>query len=427
MPHSSHPQIIGGYRLLRVIGAGSRAEVFIAHPVVDLPHAVPVVMKIYGPAVTDESVYLEVESLSRAAGEHVVRVIDVASTLEGAPVLILSRHAASSLARVLVDRATLEAGEAITILAPIASALARLHSAGVAHGSLGPGSVLFDAAGAPTLACFGRASIFTPHLPVARIETEPAVLADVVAFGVLAATVLDRANATELAQSARTEAAPGAWLVEFAERLFELAQPLPVDLRPRQLDGAVLPSRVIETSRAITENVADIAPQTPTWRERVVNALRRVRRPVWITAGASLAALLLAVVALPRAEPEAAQPVHAATPESVSVREGPVDGDDPIAAARVLLETRERCIRDLDELCFGDVDQRNSAALDEDRALVRSIVDGGAATLPSLQDLELVQRLGDSALISLGADSEPASVLLVKGEAGWRIRDYLEE
>jgi hypothetical protein len=24
------------------------------------------------------------------------------------------------------------------------------------------------------------------------------------------------------------------------------------------------------------------------------------------------------------------------------------------------------------------------------------------------------------------ADSEPASVLLMKGEAGWRIRDYLE-
>jgi len=47
--------------------------------------------------------------------------------------------------------------------------------------------------------------------------------------------------------------------------------------------------------------------------------------------------------------------------------------------------------------------------------------------LPNPPAVELVQRLGDSALVFLGPGTEPASLLLVKGEAGWRIRDYLEE
>ena len=421
---------VGGYRILRTIGVGSRAEVFIVHPVRDMPEAVPVVMKVYGPAVTDESIYLEVEALTRAAGEHVVRVIDIASSAEGSPVLILSRHAGGNLARLLADRATLDVGEAITILAPIAIALARMHSAGVAHGSLSAGSLLFDAAGAPTLACFDRATLFSPNLPVARIETEPAVLADIVAFGRLAAMVLDRAGASELAHSAGTEAAPGVWLMNFADRLFDFALPLPVDLRAGARVDALLPSRVIDTvlspAPAPAPDVA-VVPRGVGWRQRIVDAVHSVRRPVWIVAGVSGAALLVGIGMAPHATTDAAEPSPTPTREPSSRPSGPVEGDDPVAAVLVLLETRERCIRDLDERCFTDVDQADSSAIDDDRALVREIGNGGVAQLPPLDDVELVQRLGDSALISLGADSKPASVLLVKGEAGWRIRDYLEE
>jgi hypothetical protein len=39
----------------------------------------------------------------------------------------------------------------------------------------------------------------------------------------------------------------------------------------------------------------------------------------------------------------------------------------------------------------------------------------------------LVERLGDSALVGLGNGPEttPASTLVMRGEAGWRIRAYL--
>jgi hypothetical protein len=36
-----------------------------------------------------------------------------------------------------------------------------------------------------------------------------------------------------------------------------------------------------------------------------------------------------------------------------------------------------------------------------------------------------VEQLGDSALIAVGPESQTASVLLFRTEAGWRIRDVL--
>lgn len=418
---------LGGYRLLRMIGVGPRAEVFLAHPQRADAEMVPVVIKVYGTAVTDESVVAEIEALSRAAGDHVMRVLDVTSTVDGAPALVLARHAAATLARIQGDR-SLAPGEAVTVLAPLATALARMHAAGVAHGGIGPGAVLFDATGSPTLACFGRATLFAPGLPVAGLENEQAVLADVLAFGSLAATILEAAGATALAGEARTNAAPGAWLSGFADEIFDLAAPLPVDLRPPQ-EPVLLPARVIAAHPVV---FPDAPVPTPRWRELLDGArqsLARVRRPVWIAAGVAFAGLVFALVAIPQGSTTATvQP--SASPTPAPIERGPVAGDDPVAATLVLFATREACIRDLSAECLDDVDEAGSGAWDADRALVGAILDGvQTGSVPDVDPatVELMQRLGDSALVSLGPDSEPASVLLVKGEAGWRIRDYLEE
>jgi len=421
---------LGGYRLLRTIGVGPRAEVVLAHPLRDVPDAVPAVIKIYGSAVSDESIIAEAEALERAAGEHVMRVLDVMSTDDGAPALVLSRHAAGSVTRLLADRAELQPGEAITILAPVAAAVARMHAAGVAHGALAPGSVLFDASGSPTIGCFGRATLFAPGLPAAALEIEQVVLDDVLGFGELAAAVLERAGAVALARRVRTDVAPGPWLTTFADSLFDLAEPLPVDLRPRvEAEPLPLPGRLVGTTLAPPELDAPIVPR---WRSRVaevVASLRAVRRPVWVAAAVSvaagIAALALATGAGPPAGPTPT-PSAPTTSTSVPPDPGPVGGDDPVAAALVLLQVRELCIRDLSIGCLDDVGQPGSAALEADRELVTAMLDGAeSGPLPIVNGASLTQRLGDSALVALGPDSEPASVLLVKGEAGWRIRDYL--
>lgn len=425
---------LGGYRLLRTIGVGSRAEVLLAHPVGAAPEGPPVVIKVYGGAVSDESIIAEIEALGRAQGEHVVRLVDVTSTGEGAPAVILERHASGSLARLLSERASLDAGEVVTILAPLATTLARLHDAGVAHGAVGPPAVLFDPTGTPTLACFGRATLIAPGLPVALLEAEQAVLDDVLAYAALAADLLDSAGAAALAHRARTEAAPGRWLLDFADALFDIADPLPVDLRPRP-ELPLLPARVIAARPVVVDQSVPASAPAPAWRQQVRRAresLGRVRRPVWVVAGASLAALVIALVAVPQSTAPAAEAPSAqgssAVPTAPVVQQGPVTGDDPVAAALVLMTAREQCIRDLDAACFDDLDQAGSAAREEDRELVGAILAGERAGVVPVLDpkvVVLIQRLGDSALVSLGPDSEPASVLLVKGEAGWRIRDYV--
>ena len=66
--------------------------------------------------------------------------------------------------------------------------------------------------------------------------------------------------------------------------------------------------------------------------------------------------------------------------------------------------------------------------LEADRAALDALVaDGEQPALLDAASATIVERLGDTVLISLGPDSEPASVLLMKGEAGWRVRDYLSQ
>ena len=184
-------------------------------------------------------------------------------------------------------------------------------------------------------------------------------------------------------------------------------------------------------------------------RTRLLPHLRGVRRPVWLAAGAVAVALVVALLVVPTndepvAQSRPAEPVPSETP--VVIDDGVIVGDDPVEALVALLETRERCIRDLSILCLDGVDQAGSAAMAHDVALVRSLQSDTTEQLvdapldPSAA--ELVERLGDSALVRLGAldsgaedsgdqpsdagETQPASLLLMKGEAGWRIRSYLQ-
>ena len=115
-----------------------------------------------------------------------------------------------------------------------------------------------------------------------------------------------------------------------------------------------------------------------------------------------------------------------------SVREGAVlEGRYRIDALIALLDARERCIRDLSVLCLDDVGQIASAALAADQDLVRRLQSGEESSLPwvvSRAQLSISERLGDSVLLTVddAEDSEPASILMMRSEAGWRIRDYLE-
>ena len=91
--------------------------------------------------------------------EHVVRLRDSVPLPDGSLALVLDLVDGGTLAQLVAARGHLRPGEVVTVLAPLAATLAELHAAGIQHGDLAPGNVLFDASGRPMLGDLGTVRI----------------------------------------------------------------------------------------------------------------------------------------------------------------------------------------------------------------------------------------------------------------------------
>lgn len=416
-----------GYRVVRKLGDSARAEVFLgfSESTLDASQPTTAALKVFRRGASRESIMTELEALSRAAHPHVVRFADVATASDGSPCLVLERLARGSLAHLLEVRPTLAAGEAVTILAPIGAALDALHLSGVVHGAIGAHSVMFRESGAPVIARFGRSCLVPPALSDAALANEARVLADRSALGALAQLVLARTDSSIEIPDPTTDR----FGEVLATRLFETAGASPVrfggDAEPVV---SAVPGRLGVVRAAADPPSAGRGGMLERARAiaaRLAVQARSVRRPVWVVAASVVVALIAAVALVPGEQPEArAEPQPTGTP----VTQAPIV-DDPIAALPMLLAAREQCVASASVLCLDAVDQQGSQAFDSDAALIVGIQSGGeipdaAAIVPGA--IDLVEQLGDTVLISLGGKTKPASVLLVKSEAGWRIRDYLD-
>jgi hypothetical protein len=427
---------VAGYRVLRSAGHGDRARLLLG-----FADGRTVVLKVT--PVGDPGAATEIDALHRAAGEHVVALEDV-SVDERQTVLVLERLPNGTLAELLERRGGLDAGEAVTILAPIATTVDRMHAAGVAHGRLSPVAICFRDDGAPTLTGFGQACLFAADSPEVVLETEPGVLADRASLGAVAALVLARVVGTRAA-AARSLAMllPDTAPADLDTLLFDVAAPAPVRfdvddadvVAPRLGDPRELESVEDEPRGALPPWVTNLLPE---WlAERIAEPTARLsmlwsrwdprRRRLALGALAGGLTVLVAVAAVPAStdRPQEAQATTEPPPAAVAE---PVLPDDPVAAAILLLDLRDRCVRDLSLLCLDRVVQPDSAAQVDDMALIRGIQTGGEVPDAGVLDGEpvLVERLGDAALLDLPPGSVPTSLLLMRTTNGWRIRDYLD-
>jgi hypothetical protein len=296
---------------------------------------------------------------------------------------------------------------------------------------------------------FGSAELFEPDLPEVARELVAGVIADraallAIADAVLSRTTAERARAASRLRDGLRGMAPGDLAERMAAELFELAAARPVrfesDDEQRDPAGRMVaisdspPQLESEpVARGIAARLLESGPGSiarDALRERWASWSVRRRRGV-LAAAAAAVALMLASAVVPGSKAPPVTAVSSPTPVSEAAEEEPspdpaIGGEDPLAALPELAARREGCFRELSVLCLDVVDEAGSSAWDADRVALQAILDGGT-TPQRLQfpSATLIERIGDSALIDLGPDSDPASVLLLKGEAGWRIRDYL--
>lgn len=155
---------IPGYEAEELVGFGASGEVWRGR---DTVSGETVALKRL--RVPDEAANArlrrEAALLAAVAHPHLLRLRDTVRT-DGSWVLVLDFAAGPSLAALLRDRERLRPGEVVTALAPLAAALARAHGAGLVHGDVTPGNVLFTEDGRPLLADLGIARAVCDEDPV---------------------------------------------------------------------------------------------------------------------------------------------------------------------------------------------------------------------------------------------------------------------
>ena len=494
---------IAGYRLLRRVASGDRADVYLA--TADRFRqgdegdggAALVALRIYDRAKWNESIAVEVEAMSTDASGTLPALYDVATLDDGRCCLAVERIAGVPASRILAER-SVAPGEAVTMLAPIVAAAAELARLGFVHTRLSSSDILVDDAGRPRLIGLGALE----RLPgIQQGAARTALLRR--GHEALAVLVTDVAGATRPAGAldavagilhARLEARPFTTCEEEVERaLFAAASPEPIGgitLRPRP---AALPARMttpvasepsspahteptdasaarrrggIRSMLALAqlpgpEEFAEAVADGPARRLlfRVRGAASARRRPLLfggLIGGGALVMLLTLVppatagvgagsdradgttrdASTPTAAPTAssddgtaladAVPVESAAPEITEDASA-----DAASIAAELLELRESCFAALDLACLDQVVQPGSAIEAEDRAALIATRDG--ADHPTVDyDLDRVvvsADMGAAVLVSVpfaDAEREPASLLLMRGEAGWRLRELFD-
>ncbi|MGO4691666.1 protein kinase [Glaciibacter sp. 2TAF33] len=185
-------------------------------------------------------------------------------------------------------------------------------------------------------------------------------------------------------------------------------------------------------------------------RRRMGDRVRARRKPLVVAACLGSAVVVLALTLIPAAPPsdaptqapdgtrsqaDASRAADARPGVRISAGErAAIAGDDPVLAALALLRVRAHCLVAASAICLDGADQEGSVALAADGYAVRMVQQGSPPAAAPAWDTyaaSLAERTGDSALVILtpgqnDPQREPASLLVVKGEAGWRLREIFE-
>lgn len=146
---------IGRYQIIRELGRGGMATVYLAHdPVMGREVAVKALPRAFLHDTQFRARFeREVKTIAALDHPNIVPVYD-SGTDDGQPFLVLRYMAGGSLKERL-EQGPLAYAEAVTILQRIAAALDEAHGRGIIHRDLKPANILFDQRGDAFLSDFG--------------------------------------------------------------------------------------------------------------------------------------------------------------------------------------------------------------------------------------------------------------------------------
>ena len=153
---------LGGYRLVRQLGSGAMADVYLAE---QESLARQVAVKVLRPeTVRQETAVQRFAQEARAAAGlvhgNIVQIHEVAC-VEGVHFLAEEYVAGPTLKTWLTVRGPLDARQAVTVLGQVGSALARAAEQGVVHRDIKPENLLVTSGGDVKVADFGLARVLT--------------------------------------------------------------------------------------------------------------------------------------------------------------------------------------------------------------------------------------------------------------------------
>jgi hypothetical protein len=530
-------RILTGHRLIRRIGTGTRAEIFLATGADGSSPLRPIAVKIFRQGTDTAGIGREVHAMLENPAAALPSLDDVATTPDGRLCLLLELLPGRSLDTLLTERGRIDAAEVVTVAATVTATLQALHTAGLSYPAVRTGCVRFDATGRPVLTGLGSLVAIPAGAAGVAVRRDTAVglatfLQSLLAYldpedpaastaRELLAEFSNRATARPFpAGLAGQEGALFAWAAAgpvrgavpgtepgaepgaepVGEPVGERArntgawsrvhvpaplgsvteQPtlaavagvparLPAAAGPTRRGTGTGPSRRIAGLRAVAvRRVDDLRRSVPALVHTVVSAAHRVtprrapaRKPALrpILAGAGLVVILsgagLAVLTpQPSADSSAPSPAPAPSPERTppsstghepsslagsnpTAQPGVLDGEDPAEAVLELLRRREACLADASVLCLDGVAQPGSVLMTADSYAIRqaqTVPEASSAGVEAARNLvaTVQERTGNAALVVLsdtsgvGDNAQPASALVIKGEAGWRLRELFD-
>lgn len=336
---------IAGYVVRRLLGSGSTGTVWLAR---DLGSGRPVVVKrIPTASVPNPDQFRRDLALAQGLDHpHVARLLEIRQL--DREWLLVSEHApAGSLSDLLDRRGRLSPGELVTLIGPLAQALAAAHRAGLPHGHLGAGDVVFTADGRPLLTDLGLRST----------TGSPDAVADISA---LADLTLSAGADPELfsADLFDTDAAT------VASRVFALTTAKPINLAFGN-EPASPPARQAFSTRP-----------TLAWWSRRSSVPRRPHGALLSAGLAALIVLAFGAVLITRLDrqPSAAtsNAPTSATPSAPAARQHPRTADPWLATLRALDVRRSHAFATLDEHQLDAVYVPGSQPWRSDRSLLAS-------------------------------------------------------